>query len=185
MTQLLPVDTFIHVSKWQLMLLKWYLHWVLSLKAQNKMCDSCPWRHKIKCASIMFIIHTRYEWSKMTPGLTKYFTEKWYLRRREKEKRGECKSREQSREWVCKLYCTLNGVAESGFIWTIGAISTTPAKSLGLSQAVRMEIAPPWVGKSTHRKCILWMSLNKSCMRLGLKLLNTRYGAVWSTQGWH
>lgn len=38
---------------------------------------------------------------------------------------------------------TLKGVAESGFIWTRGAIKTTPAKSVGRSQAVRMEIAPP------------------------------------------
>ena len=38
---------------------------------------------------------------------------------------------------------TLKGVAESGFIWTMGEIRTTPAKSLGLSHAVRMEMAPP------------------------------------------
>ena len=38
---------------------------------------------------------------------------------------------------------TLKGVAESGFIWTMGAIRTTPAKSPGLSHAVRMEMAPP------------------------------------------
>lgn len=37
----------------------------------------------------------------------------------------------------------MKGVAESGFIWTKGAIRTTPAKSVGRSQAVRMEIAPP------------------------------------------
>ena len=38
---------------------------------------------------------------------------------------------------------TLKGVAESGFIWTKGEIRATPAKSLGLSHAVRMEMAPP------------------------------------------
>lgn len=45
---------------------------------------------------------------------------------------------------------TLNGVADSGFIWTIGAIRTTPANSVGRSHAVRMEMAPPWMG--TRRK---------------------------------
>lgn len=44
---------------------------------------------------------------------------------------------------VEKVGGTLKGVAESGFIWTIGAIRTTPAKSLGLSQATRMDMAPP------------------------------------------
>jgi hypothetical protein len=38
---------------------------------------------------------------------------------------------------------TLKGVADSGFILTIGAIRATPAKSLGRAHAVRIEMAPP------------------------------------------
>lgn len=45
---------------------------------------------------------------------------------------------------------TLNGVADSGFIWTRGAIRTTPTKSPGLSQAVRIEIAPPYKRNAEH-----------------------------------
>src|SRR4029434_326844 len=39
--------------------------------------------------------------------------------------------------------CTLKGVADSGFICTIGAMRATPAKSCGPSHAVRIEIATP------------------------------------------
>lgn len=38
----------------------------------------------------------------------------------------------------------MKGVADSGFIWIMGAIRTTPAKSCGLSHTVRIEMAPPW-----------------------------------------
>lgn len=90
--------------------------------------------HKVKGVSIIVSTHSRAEWSKTTDS--------WVLNSvTQLERKLERKSEEQ---WRDKQWCgTLNGVAESGFIWTIGAIRTTPAKSLGLSQAVRMEIAPP------------------------------------------
>lgn len=50
----------------------------------------------------------------------------------------------QANNYNNKSLSTLKGVADSGFIWINGAIRTTPANSVGLSQAVRMEIAPPW-----------------------------------------
>lgn len=61
--------------------------------------------------------------------------------RREGKNRANERAKVKSTEE--QMSGTLNGVAESGFIWTIGAIRTTPAKSPGLSQAARMEIAPP------------------------------------------
>lgn len=61
---------------------------------------------------------------------------------------------------------TLNGVADSGFIWTIGAIRTTPANSVGRLHAVRMEIAPPW--KGTRRELwgfFVFFLTNEACKR--------------------
>lgn len=41
------------------------------------------------------------------------------------------------------LIHTLNGDADSGLSCTMGEINTTPVKSLGLSHAQRIEMAPP------------------------------------------
>lgn len=122
---------YLWLSKRRLILIKWYLYWFLPL-------------NHTKCISIIVFTHSKPELCKTSDF--------WQLGRREEW--GVQKQRERMTGGV--IMYTLNGVAESGFIWTMGPIRTTPAKSLGLSQAVRMDIAPPWERKSTDYIIYKW-----------------------------